>query len=90
MTAIKVVILKCNVCGSTTPPESLIIDDLLHLQDGPPDSVTDARHLAARKGWRHTKSGADLCPACQSAKRAPVKSGGLLSHIPHPHWGHES
>lgn len=89
MTAVKVVIMKCDGCGSTTPPESLIITDLLHLETPAPDSVTDARHGAARKGWRHTKSGRDLCPDCQSARRAPVsKYAGLLSHIPHPHWGH--
>jgi hypothetical protein len=87
MTARKVVIMICNGCEALALPPGLILVDLVHLETPAPDSVVDARHAAARKGWRHTASGKDLCPACQSSKRSPAKSGGLLSHIPHPHWG---
>jgi len=84
MTAHKIVIIECDSCGVTALPEMMIVLDLIH--SSAPDSVVDARHLAAVEGWRHTRSGADLCPACQTAKRAPAKSGGLMSHL--PHWGH--
>jgi hypothetical protein len=89
MTVHKVVILECESCGTTALPETLIVKDLIHLMTGPPSGVTDARHMAALKGWRHTASGKDLCPPCQSAKRAPAKTVGLLAHIPHPRWRHE-
>lgn len=86
MTVHKLYVIKCNGCAmilpsTNTTEEMIVLDDR-------PDSVTEARHLAAECGWRHTKSGSDLCAVCQKIKRAPVKSGRLLSHI--PHWGHRS
>ena len=86
MTAHKVIIIECDGCGTTTPPETMIVKDVIH--SSAPDAVVDARHLAAVKGWTHGANGHDLCPACGPVVRAPVKSGGLMSHIPHPHWGH--
>lgn len=81
MTAHKVIILECDGCGDRIPESDELIFPGSH-----PDSVVGARHGAGIRGWRHTASGKDLCPVCQTAKRSPVKSGGLLSKIPHPHW----
>ncbi len=86
MTAHKAVVIECDGCGTTALSETLIIKDMIHMA-GRPVHVSDARHLAALKGWRLTASGKDLCPMCQSVKRAPAKLPGLLFHIPHPHWG---
>lgn len=87
MTVRKVIVLKCEGCGTTALPPRILLIDLMNLETPAPSSVTEARHAAAVKGWRHTASGKDLCPACQTEKRRPAKTGGLLSHIPHPHWG---
>jgi hypothetical protein len=85
MTVQKIYILICNGCRQVIP-SGLDTDDLVTMEDKP-DSITFVRTLAASLGWRHTASGKDLCPACQEIKRTPAKPG-LLSHIPHPHWGH--
>jgi hypothetical protein len=86
MTAHKIVIIECDKCGTTALPETMIVKDVIHIEGGAPDGVVDARHLAARKGWIHGANGNDLCPACGPATRAPVKSGGLLAHLPHPRF----
>jgi hypothetical protein len=85
MTVHKIVILECNGCGTTALPPGMIINDLVHLAVPAPSGTTDARHDAGAKGWRHTASGKDLCPNCQSEKRRPPAK--LLDRIPHPHWG---
>jgi hypothetical protein len=88
MTAHKVVIMECDGCGTTALPETMILADLIHIEGGAPAAVTDARHHAARKNWRHTKLGKDLCPACQTSRPPSDPNGGLLSHIPLFHWNH--
>lgn len=88
MTAIKVVIIKCNECGTTALPPGMIIIDLVHMVVPAPGAVVDARHDAAAKGWTHGANGKDLCPSCGPARPSGV-TAKLLSKIPHQlwHWG---
>lgn len=87
MTAIKVVIIKCNRCGATNPRSEMIIGDMVHIEGGVPGAVVDARHDAISKGWLHAANGEDLCPSCRPVGLTPGKAR-LLAHIPHPHLPH--
>jgi len=82
MSATKVSILECDGCGKLALNETMPIADLVHMV-AKPSHVGEARTLAAAKGWRHTGSGRDLCPDCQSAKRAPHK---IHLGLPHFHF----
>lgn len=78
----KVVIVSCDRCGITALSHSMTLMDLINMIHKAPESVVDARHRAAGKGWWHTRLGKDLCGNCAPADRPKAK---LLSKIPHPH-----
>lgn len=87
MTAHKVVIMKCDGCGTTALPPGMILSDLVHMAVPAPDGVVEARRDARLRGWIHGANGKDLCSTCRGTD-APPPVKRLLDHIPHPHWGH--
>jgi len=82
MTAHKVVILACNICGALALPETMGIRHLVHMET-PIMTVADARQHAHANGWRHDKLGRDLCPNCQTVPRSPSKT---YVRSPHALW----
>lgn len=81
MSTTKIIVVRCNMCGTTALPPMLAVSDAVHLER-PVDSVAEARVQAHEKGWVHDKLGRDVCPACRTFP-APKRK----IHIPHPHWG---
>lgn len=83
MSTTKIVVVRCDICGTTALSPMLIVSDAVHLAR-PVDSVAEARVQAHEKGWVHDKSGRDVCPACRTFK--PPASKRPKIHVPHPHW----
>jgi hypothetical protein len=83
LTAKKIVVLICNLCGATALSGDLTIRDAIHMEH-PVDGVIEARSHAHAKGWMHDKLGRDVCSNCRTFP-AP-KNRHHKIHIPRPRW----
>lgn len=83
MSTTKIIVVRCDLCGTTALPPTLIVSDAVHLER-PVDTVTEARAQAHERGWLHDKLGRDVCPACR--KFQPPASKRPKIRLPHPHW----
>lgn len=79
MSTTKIVVVACNLCGTTALPTTLIVADAVHLAR-PVDTVAEARAQAHEKGWVHDKLGRDVCTAC---RKFPAPKRKLRPHLPH-------
>lgn len=83
MTAKKIVLIRCDRCGTTSLSPTMILSDVVHMLR-PHTAVTEARAYAHEKGWVHDKHGRDLCPGCRSTP-APERPARVWSSP--RHWG---
>lgn len=81
MSTHKIVVVKCDGCGTTALNPTMIIQDAINMEH-PIDGVVEARSHARHKGWIHDKLGRDFCDKCRTFP-APHKP---KIRIPHPHW----
>jgi hypothetical protein len=79
----KIIVVRCDLCGTTALPTTLIVADAIHMEH-PVDSVSEARRQAHERGWVHDKLGRDICSACRTFP--PPASRKPKIRIPHPHW----
>lgn len=81
MTAKRIVVLICNLCGATALPATLTIGDAINMEH-PIDGVIEARHHARLKDWLHDKLGRDVCEKCRIFP--PPKNRKHKLVLPHP------
>lgn len=66
MTTIKIVILKCAVCGRPSLDHGTTIADLISPAHQVPETVVEARTRAHREGWVHDRLNRDVCGDCRT------------------------